>query len=351
MDSQVLVSVIVPVYNVEKYLCQCVDSILAQTLKQIEIILVDDGSTDNSGSICDNYKKKHDNIKVIHKENAGLGFARNSGLEVAVGKYVGFVDSDDYIAFDMYEILVKNAEENGADASYALDRRFWRDNPDSNEKHNDYSLKVFGEDNVKKYVLQRIGTTPECQKDMLYEAIVCSGIFRLQLIKENHIQFVSEREIISEDIIFDIDFLPLCKTIVHCDAEVYFYRSNPKSLTMTYRGDRYLKNVDLIEIMENRLSKYYSKDELFENLGRYYITFVRVCFINEVSHIKKNGFAVCKDNIKKICEDEKLQKLLSEYNYKAMPKKYSIICGLTRAKAATLLIALVYSQLKVKGKL
>ena len=92
-----LVSVIVPVYNVEKYLVQCVDSILNQTYKNIEIILVDDGSTDSSGEICDRYAGSNNNIQCIHKKNQGLGMARNSGIEAASGEYIVFVDSDDYL--------------------------------------------------------------------------------------------------------------------------------------------------------------------------------------------------------------------------------------------------------------
>jgi len=351
MSDRVMVSVIIPVYNVEKYLRKCIDSVLEQTLSQIEIILVDDGSTDRSGEVCDEYQKNYSNIKVIHKKNAGLGYARNSGLEIAKGKYVGFVDSDDYIACNMYELLVANAERYKADASYALDRRFWKDSPDSKVKQTSTKTTVYDESNIREYVLHRIGTPPNYQDDMLYEAIVCSGIFKLDLIKENNICFVSEREIISEDIIFDIDFLPLCKTIVHCDAQVYYYRSNPKSLTMKYRSDRYSKNVELLGIMRKKLSKYYTDEEMFESLGRYFITFVRVCFINEVSHLRSNGLACCKRNITKICSDSELQDLLNKYDYKSMPKKYAIVCSLTKMKTATLLILIIYAQLKIKGKL
>ena len=94
------VSIIVPVYKVEKYLRKCIDSIINQTLKDIEIILVDDGSPDNCGKICDEYAAKDTRIKVIHKENGGLSSARNAGMEVAEGEYIGFVDSDDWIETD-----------------------------------------------------------------------------------------------------------------------------------------------------------------------------------------------------------------------------------------------------------
>ncbi len=101
-----LISVIVPVYNVEAYLSRCVDSILAQTYKNLEIILVDDGSTDNCGKICDEYAERDPHIRVIHKTNGGLSSARNAGIDVAAGEYLGFVDSDDWISAEMYETLL-----------------------------------------------------------------------------------------------------------------------------------------------------------------------------------------------------------------------------------------------------
>ena len=112
-----LISVIVPVYNVEKYLVQCINSILNQTIKNLEIILVDDGSLDNSGKICDEFSKKDDRIVAIHKENNGLSSARNAGLEIANGNYIGFVDSDDWLDEHMYEILLKLIKENNSDIS------------------------------------------------------------------------------------------------------------------------------------------------------------------------------------------------------------------------------------------
>lgn len=112
---ELAISIIVPVYNVEKYLNRCLDSILNQTFTDFELILVDDGSTDNSGIICDEYKTKDNRIKVIHKENGGLSSARNAGLDIARGRYIGFVDSDDFISKDMYQILYNEAEKNKAD--------------------------------------------------------------------------------------------------------------------------------------------------------------------------------------------------------------------------------------------
>lgn len=109
------ISVIVPVYNVEQYLPQCLDSIINQTYKNLEIICVDDGSPDNSGKILDEYAKKDKRIKVIHQENQGVSVARNTGLDNATGEYIGFVDPDDWIEANYYETLIHSAKENNAD--------------------------------------------------------------------------------------------------------------------------------------------------------------------------------------------------------------------------------------------
>lgn len=109
-----LISIVVPVYNVEAYLEQCVDSVLNQTYRNIEVILVDDGSPDNCPRMCDEYAKKDHRVKVIHKTNGGLSDARNAGVRIATGDYIGFVDSDDWIDADMYETLLKLAEDTGA---------------------------------------------------------------------------------------------------------------------------------------------------------------------------------------------------------------------------------------------
>ena len=112
-----LISIIIPVYKVEKYLEKCIESVLKQTYTNLQIILVDDGSPDSCGKICDEYAKKDPRIEVIHKVNGGLSDARNVGIAKAKGKYIGFVDSDDYIKEDMYEILINLIKEYDADVS------------------------------------------------------------------------------------------------------------------------------------------------------------------------------------------------------------------------------------------
>lgn len=112
-----MISVIVPVYKVEPYLRQCVESVLNQTYRDLEILLIDDGSPDRCGEICDEYARKDNRVRVFHTENRGLSAARNLGLREARGEYIGFVDSDDWIEEEMFEVLLKRIEETGADIS------------------------------------------------------------------------------------------------------------------------------------------------------------------------------------------------------------------------------------------
>lgn len=143
MDS--LISVIVPIYNVEKYLDRCVDSIINQTYKNLEIVLVDDGSLDNCPKMCDDYAEKDSRIKVVHKENGGLSDARNAGMKVATGEYVSFIDSDDYVSLDFYETLLDTIVDNNSDIVECGVVKFYEDN--SFDKYSD-DLKVTNYDTL-----------------------------------------------------------------------------------------------------------------------------------------------------------------------------------------------------------
>lgn len=169
------ISIIVPVYKVEQYLNKCVDSICNQTLQDIEIILVDDGSPDRCSEICDSYAKKDDRIKVIHKENGGLSDARNAGLEIARGEYIGFVDSDDYIHPNMFKMLFDLCENNqtliaGCDLAYVYDGS---DKVDYNSSSNEYvtSSSEFFEImlDVQKYL--RTGVWNKIYKRELFASV------------------------------------------------------------------------------------------------------------------------------------------------------------------------------------
>lgn len=160
-----LISVIVPIYKVEPYLRQCLDSILAQTYKNIEVIMVDDGSPDNCGAICDEYAEKYSNFIAVHKENAGLGMARNTGMEYMTGEYVMFMDSDDYLDSDLIEILYNAIEKNGVDVSKSCGRNVYGDGRITYNMH--YQDEVFPGNQAAKLFLPRfMGSAPD-KKDVL----------------------------------------------------------------------------------------------------------------------------------------------------------------------------------------
>ena len=141
------VSVIIPIYKVEKYLSRCLDSVVNQTLEDIEIVLVDDGSPDSCPEICDRYAKKDSRIKVIHKKNEGLGYARNSGMLIATGEYIAFLDSDDYVSKDMYEKVYSELKRTDADCcvtGYVVKK----DSGDEIRKENPLGTAVYKNDDI-----------------------------------------------------------------------------------------------------------------------------------------------------------------------------------------------------------
>lgn len=137
-----LISVIVPIYNVEKYLARCVDSIVNQTYKNLEIILVDDGSPDSCPQMCDDYAKKDSRIKVVHKKNGGLSDARNAGMAVATGEYISFIDSDDYVSDDFFECLLDVINKENSDIAECSVVKFYEDNR-FDEFSDDLSVKTY----------------------------------------------------------------------------------------------------------------------------------------------------------------------------------------------------------------
>ena len=155
-----LITIVVPVYNVEKYISDCLDSLISQTYKNIEIILVDDGSTDMSGAICDRYTTLDARIKVIHKQNEGLGFARNTGLEVAQGKFVAFIDSDDMADADLVEKLVNGLYEENCDTCIGGFKRISENGTVSFEEKYD-KIVYEGKDVYDKLFARMLGSAPD----------------------------------------------------------------------------------------------------------------------------------------------------------------------------------------------
>lgn len=212
-----IISIIVPVYNVSEYVGTCLDSLLRQTYQNVEIIVIDDGSTDNSGRICDQYAEKYsDKIKVIHTENHGLSAARNVGLKAANGKYLAFVDSDDWIEEEMCEILLENLNKSNADIS---------------------SCGVKQDFNNGKDLLNKVSDSQKCnQRELAKEIIknqnvygyVCNKLFKKSML--DGLQF-DETLMSCEDIDFTVRYIENCKFGVYTVSELYHYRQRRGSMT------------------------------------------------------------------------------------------------------------------------
>ena len=226
------ISVIVPVYNVEKYIDRCMESLLNQTLRDIEIILVDDGSLDSSGIRCDYYGDKDKRVRVVHKKNEGLGKARNSGLDIATGEFISFIDSDDFIERDMLERLYVEAKDNNADTCYCSYSKYLSNSSSVNSCEGIKEKKLFKGDNTKeKFLPLMLGALPDYKNDFEISMCVWRAIYSKKIIDSKNIRFCSEREFISEDIIFHIDYIYHSKCIIYIPYIGYHYCQNGESLT------------------------------------------------------------------------------------------------------------------------
>lgn len=226
------VSVVVPVYNVEKYLKRCVESILAQTLKDIEIILVDDGSKDKSGKICDEYVQIDNRIKVIHKKNGGLSSARNAGLEIAQGEYVGFVDSDDDIANNMYQRMYETMEKEKVDFVMADYMRIPEDGK-SFLKTLDIDGGRYNKDAIRKKIFPQLIMGENLEYGPLLSVWHC--LYRTAFLRKHNLKFDEEVRW-SEDNIFSSFVGYYADSFYYLKGEgLYHYYSNPGTITTTYR--------------------------------------------------------------------------------------------------------------------
>lgn len=240
-----IVSIVVPVYNVEQYLEYCVASLKQQTLKNIEIILVDDGSPDNSGKICDELAKTDERITVIHKENGGLSSARNAGIKAARGKYIGFVDSDDWIEPDMYENLLNLIESHDADIAdcdmIETAERAYVTNEQTQE------IEVLSQKDALN-IFFRI-----TKANINY--CVCDKLFKKELFDK--VQFTEG--IIFEDIDFNFRVLLHVNRVVNTNAPHYYYFKNPEGIS---RNSLREKDLELLKVWDNIVG--WSKEQLPE---------------------------------------------------------------------------------------
>ena len=288
-----LVSIIIPVYKVEKYLRECVDSVLSQTYKNLEIILVDDGSPDNCPQICDEYANLDTRVKVIHKENGGVSSARNMGLDNATGKYVSFVDSDDFIDKDYMFLMHKNAVETGADMVIS--------------GYYEYTGgKAIKHGKVKPCVVD-VDASDKKFTDFIYSAFIISknnagAVWNKLLLRENIIitRFNTDLKV-AEDSIFVMNAMFESKRISMMTECLYYYRQNNASVTHLYHDWAFQNHIDYLAEMENIFLKIKIQKNKKEKYLKIVKSFsVRVFFCQELKYRVK-GY---RQNIQKVRQSE-----------------------------------------------
>ncbi|MEJ5054247.1 glycosyltransferase [Sphingobacterium sp. MYb382] len=314
MESKVLVSIIVPIYNVEKYLDRCLSSLVGQTLKEIEIILVNDGSPDNCYDLCEGYKKKDSRIKVIHKENAGLGLARNSGISLAKGEYIAFVDSDDYVDLNMYKTLHEFSRKNNSDVVFC---GFSRELIGGKHFHISECVEpVFheGHEAVQKVMLDFIACKPHESSERKYAMSVWHSIYKREVIEQHQLRFVSEREYGSEDIPFQVDFMKKASKVTFIPDVFYFYLLNGSSLTKTFSQHKYERYKKLYFLLKEKNKEI---DEKNHRASRFFIGYVRshILDIIKSNHTKEEKLSF----IEEICNDTIWKDISLQYGVDYLP--------------------------------
>lgn len=273
-ENKPAISIIIPIYNVEKYLSTCFDTILGQPFTNFELILVNDGSIDKCGEICDNYVKQDERIKVIHKKNGGLSSARNAGIEAARGKYIVFVDPDDKIAENYFISLYSIAEEKQCDAVVSG----YKTIPTNNIIIPSFKLNtvMYGRD----FVLS--SSNVHSKNDLCF---VWRYIYKLSIIKNKNIRF-NEQVFIGEDVIFNLEFLLESQRVYAIPEQLYFYTvNNPDSLMRVPYKPKLESSLILQYKIRKQLSqkfellkyKHYRKD-----MANYYINNIYKLMINNL---------------------------------------------------------------------
>lgn len=259
-----LISVIVPVYNVEKYLKRCVESLINQTYNDLEIVIVDDGSTDGSSAICDSYAKKDSRIKVIHKQNGGLADACNTGLKVASGDYIGFVDSDDYVHKDMYKILMEGLKKHGADVAFCGFERIYEDEPCNDEIIDDYTCEILSTD-----IIYSMWHTFDIN-------VKCNKIIKKEILDKIHYPIGK----INEDEYVKPVLYENANKVLFIDKKFYYYQQRDTSITKRKFYPQKMDKLDAINesikwFKEKNIEKYLNAEVKY--YWDYFLDYYKQC--------------------------------------------------------------------------
>lgn len=324
-----LISVIIPIYNVEKYLRQCLDTVINQSYKNLEIILVDDGSPDGCANICEEYALKDSRIKVIHKSNEGLGYARNTGLKHASGDYIYFLDSDDWIDLNFFECMA------GAMESYNADMVICGFNKASGNKIEAHRMVseteiIENEMIADSILLPMIGRESTYLNDYTINMCVWTNLYKRSIIDKNKLLFFSEREYLSEDICFNLKYLHHINKVIMIPDCLYYYRNNPVSLTNQYKPNEYFMIVRLYNEIFQLIKSIGLENKIEYRLHRFFITKTRQTIALAVN--TKMPFKSKYQIVRTILKDETLQRILKEYPIRRYALKYKIPAILIKHK-------------------
>lgn len=329
------VSIVVPVYNVEKYLDRCLKSLVNQTLKNIEIIIVDDGSIDNSSSLCDLWELKDSRIKVIHKKNGGLSSARNAGMKSAIGKYIGFVDSDDDVELDMYEKMYIVAEKYTVDFIMSDYLRVLNDTHKYNK-----SLEIDGGYYNKSKIIKDIFPDLIMGRNIDYGPLlsVCHCIYKKDFLLENNI-FFNEEVKWSEDNLFSAIVGYCAESFYYMkNQSLYHYYNNPGTITTGYRQGAW----EVYKRMNACLYDYFNdrEDYNFHNQLNIHLIYY-ACNVISMECNNSNKLRDLRSSVLEILCDLKLNNAFKNIAFKDISWKLKIQLWLMKQRLATFLIFLL----------
>ncbi|MCM3568229.1 glycosyltransferase [Neobacillus mesonae] len=279
-------SIVVPIYNVEQYLPNCIESILSQTYKDFEVILVNDGSPDNCGEICENYAKKDNRIKVIHKVNEGVSSARNCGINLSKGEYIGFIDPDDTVEPEMYDVLLQTAKKNNADIVVCpiKTKNFINNTVSISPVWKDVGC-VLDQEIIRDYII------PSVLVERTYSLISCvNKVYKKSLFIDNQIRF-ENRKSHSEDAILNWTLLNKINKLIFIDKPLYNYQINKRdSLTQIFRENFYEYILDN-KNFKLEICKIYNLEKYSSTIKNHYVgvtlSFMQNVVIRELKEKKK----------------------------------------------------------------
>lgn len=325
------ISIIIPVYNVEQYIRKCLDSVVNQTLKQIEIIVVNDGSTDNSFEICKEYAKIDERITLINIENSGVSIARNEGIKHATSEYIMFVDSDDWIEVNMCEALYRKIYKNNADICFCNNIKEYGNKVEYFDFHS--KSEVIYSSEIKKEII--LPLIEENDKKIIHKRDSfrgpCAKIYKRQIIIEKNIRF-NPYLAIGEDLIFNIEYLSYCNNVVFDEGFLYHYRVNLGSATKRYRENPWRTYKDLLIILQEYLNSNFIEDEYINRFNKLKIKYLIISINNEMSRNNNKNYTERIGYIKSICEDKMINFVLNNYSKGTRGTKNKVMLFLLRNK-------------------